>query len=74
MACGKAVIVSREAGFRDYIVDGENGVLVDPTDAKEVVRVCTDLLSDPVVATEMGKRATQFGCQQADWSPLDRLG
>jgi len=54
MACGKPVIVSTEAGFCDYVVDGKNGMLTSPTDAEQIVRACTDLLSDPTAAAEPG--------------------
>jgi phosphatidylinositol alpha-1,6-mannosyltransferase len=73
MACGKPVVVSREAGFRDYVIDGETGLLVDPNRPEEIARACADLLEDPRKSAEMGRRAARFAEQSADWSPLDEL-
>ena len=73
MACGKPVIVSKEAGFRDYVTHGEDGLVVDPRDADAVARACAAVLGDPSVASEMGKRAVRFALQEPDWAPLDEL-
>lgn len=73
MACGKPVIVSKEAGLRDYVVDGETCLLADPTRVDEIARTCADLLGDPARAARMGERAVQFAAMPADWSPLDEL-
>jgi len=73
MACGKPVIVSREAGFHDYVTHGEDGLVVDPRDAHAVAGACEDILSDASIASEMGKRAVRFALSEPDWSPLNEL-
>ena len=73
MACGKPVIVSSEAGFRDFVHDGETGLLVDPKRPDEIERACLDLLRDPTRAAQMGSRAVSFAQRPPDWSPLERL-
>lgn len=73
MACGKPVIVSKHAGFRDYVVDGETGLLADPTRVDEIARTCADILGDPARAARMGERSVQFATMPADWSTLDEL-
>lgn len=35
-ACGVPVLTSRDGGMRDYVVDGENGILVQTHDAKGI--------------------------------------
>jgi phosphatidyl-myo-inositol dimannoside synthase len=35
-ACGVPVLTSRDGGMRDYVVDGENGILVETHDAKGI--------------------------------------
>ena len=45
------------AGARDAVVDGETGLLVDPTDHLAVAAAATQLLADPGRASEMGAAA-----------------
>jgi len=73
MACGKPVIVSKEAGFRDYVTHGEDALLVKPTDLEEVRQACTDLLENPAAAASMGERARGFASRRTDWSPLNEF-
>jgi phosphatidylinositol alpha-1,6-mannosyltransferase len=73
MACGKPVVVSREAGFRDYVIDGDTGLLVDPNRPEEIARACADLLADPAASARMGRRGALFAEKSADWSALDEL-
>jgi phosphatidylinositol alpha-1,6-mannosyltransferase len=73
MACAKPVIVSREAGFRDFVVDGETGLLVNPREPEEVLDACVSVLSEPREAQRMGRRAAEFAAKPADWSALNDL-
>ena len=73
MACGKPVVVSREAGFRDYVVEGETGLLIDPRRPEDIARACEALLNDSTKAASMGRTASVFARQAADWSPLEEL-
>jgi phosphatidylinositol alpha-1,6-mannosyltransferase len=47
MACGKPALVSREAGYRDYVVDGCSSLLIDPNRAQEMGRCAARLASQP---------------------------
>jgi phosphatidyl-myo-inositol dimannoside synthase len=73
MACGKPVIVSTEAGFRDYAVHGKTGLLADPRNPDEILRACAQVLHDPAAAECMGQRGAAFAMQEPDWSPLNEL-
>ncbi len=73
MACQRPVIVSTEAGMKDFVTHGENAMLADPRDADGILHACVDVLSDPATASEMGRRARSFAVQEPDWSPLDQL-
>ena len=73
MACHRPVIVSKEAGFKDFVKHGETGMLVNPRDSEELLRACLDLLTDPVAMAEMGERGASFAIQEPDWGPLDDL-
>lgn len=58
MACGKPVVASKLGGIRDVISSGENGLLVDPSDADEFADAMIMLLKDQQLAERMG----QAGC------------
>jgi trehalose synthase len=56
---GRPVIGSRVGGIQDQIVDGETGVLVDPTDLAGFGRAAAELLGDPRRAEALGHAARE---------------
>ena len=56
---GRPVIGSRVGGIQDQIVNGENGVLVEPEDLEGFGRSAADLLGDPERARELGDAARE---------------
>ncbi|HEV3046099.1 MAG TPA: glycosyltransferase family 4 protein [Solirubrobacteraceae bacterium] len=63
-AFGKPVVAGNVAGPLDAVVDGVNGLLVDPTDALAVADAVTRLLLDRALARRLGRdgaaRASDF--------------
>jgi trehalose synthase len=57
MVKGRAVIASEVGGLRLQIMDGHNGLLVDPVDLDAVRAALARLLDDPVLRQELGERA-----------------
>jgi glycosyltransferase involved in cell wall biosynthesis len=57
MALGKAVIVTDVAGVRDYIRDGETGLIVPPEDPRSLADALRRLLGDPDYAARLGAAA-----------------
>jgi trehalose synthase len=55
----RPVVGSRVGGIQDQIVDGESGILVEPTDLEEFGRAVTELLGDPERAARMGTAARE---------------
>jgi trehalose synthase len=55
----RPVVASAIGGIQDQIVDGESGVLVDPTDLDGFARAAVDLLADPARAEWMGHNARE---------------
>jgi phosphatidylinositol alpha-1,6-mannosyltransferase len=53
-AFGKPVVAGNVAGALDAVVDGETGLLVDPTDHLAVAEAITRLLGDPELARRLG--------------------
>ncbi len=73
MACGKPVIASKEAGIRDIIAHGVNGLLVDPLDPREILHALEAVLSDTCGARSLGEQGRVTACGPTDWSALDSL-
>jgi phosphatidylinositol alpha-1,6-mannosyltransferase len=53
------------AGARDAVVDGESGLLVDPTDHVAVADALAELLSDPSRRRALGRAAAERARQHA---------
>src|SRR5207237_1072689 len=64
-ARGRAIVGGNRAGIPDVVVDGENGLLVDPDDADELADALVRLLSDRPLAERLGDAARRTGEQWA---------
>jgi starch synthase len=76
MACETAVVASRVGGIPEIVVDGETGYLVD-YDPEDLESFTTDLaarveelLSDPELATRMGKAGRRRVLQHFGWPAI----
>lgn len=47
MACGGAVVVGRVTGYDEYIEDGVNALVVDPSDTHQATAAVRQLIQDP---------------------------
>jgi len=56
---GKPVVATTAGGIPNQIIDGENGFLVDPYDFKGCAERIVQLLKEPGLAAEMGKKAKE---------------
>jgi glycosyltransferase involved in cell wall biosynthesis len=59
MALGKAIVVTDTPGVRDYITDGETGVIVAPGDAGAMAAAVQRLIDDPESRRHLGSRARE---------------
>jgi len=57
MAAGAAVVASRVGGLAKMVVDGRNGLLVDPSDIAGWTAALDTLLGDPARARRLGTQA-----------------
>jgi starch synthase len=76
MACETAVVGSNVGGIPEIVVDGETGYLID-FDPEHVESFTTalatridELLSDPTLATKMGKAGRQRVLRQFGWPAI----
>ncbi|HEY9713077.1 MAG TPA: glycosyltransferase family 4 protein, partial [Chroococcales cyanobacterium] len=63
MSCGRAVIGTSAGGTREYMIDGESGIIVPPRDEKALADAMISLLSDDGerqrIATNARKRVLE---------------
>jgi glycosyltransferase involved in cell wall biosynthesis len=60
MAAGKAIICSKTHGQVDAIVDGETGLLVEPSNPEALRNAILDLWNHPEKASAIGKKAQDY--------------
>ena len=61
-ACrGRAIVGGNRAGIPDVVVDGENGLLVDPDDVRGLADALVRILADREVAARLGAAARRTG-------------
>ena len=56
-AFGKTAIVSNIGGPKEFVVDGQSGILVNPFDPKEIANAITYLVENERIAYRMGLKA-----------------
>lgn len=56
MSAGKAVVATCAGGVADYVQEGENGMLVEPSNVADLQRAMQHLLDHPDEAKQMGLR------------------
>ncbi len=59
MACGTPVVAVNQGGFRENVIDGENGLLV-PADAESIAEAIKYFFSNPRHASDMGATGREF--------------
>jgi len=52
---GKPVIAGRSGGVADAVVDGLNGLMVDPSSSHEIITAVSRLLDDPALSQQLGQ-------------------
>lgn len=59
MSTGKPVVVSDIPGVREVIEDGREGLLADPMNPQDLAQKISQLLEDPTLRREMGRRGRE---------------
>lgn len=59
MSYGKAIIATRTTSTKDYIEDGQTGILVSPYDVEEMRSAIVYLSTHPEIVKNMGRRARE---------------
>jgi glycosyltransferase involved in cell wall biosynthesis len=72
MACGTPVVGVAEGGVCETILHGETGWLVE-RDPRKFAECIQNMLDQPDVASEMGRKGRDWVCQQWNWEKSNRI-
>jgi mannosylfructose-phosphate synthase len=70
MACGSPVVASKLGGIKSVISSGENGLLIDPSDAEEFADAISMLLKDRNLAQSMGEKGNDTIREYFSWEAI----
>ena len=70
MSTGLPCIATRVGGVPEWVVDGENGLLIPPGSPEELSRAILSLAADPRLRERLGARARETVLERADWGRL----
>ena len=63
-------IATRVGGVPEWIVDGENGLLIPPGDPEALSRAILTLAADPLLRRRLGAKARETVREKGDWGRL----
>ena len=66
MACGTPVVAIREGGYRETVVDGVTGLLVEP-DPSAIAAAILEITRNPALASQLGERGRERVRQCWTW-------
>jgi glycosyltransferase involved in cell wall biosynthesis len=70
MASGLPCIATSVGGIPEWIMDGENGILIPPGSPQAVADALLYLAADPALRTKFGKRARASVVERGRWDTL----
>jgi glycosyltransferase involved in cell wall biosynthesis len=73
MVCGKPVVASAIGGIPDVVLDGESGLLVEPSNVSALREALRTLLLDPARRAQMGIVGRQHACKFTVGVVADRI-
>ncbi len=59
MSIGRPVITTDWPGCRDAVIDGENGILVEPKNEEQLAEKIIELIKNPALVEQMSQRAQE---------------
>ena len=73
MAAGKALVVTNTGGLPEQVIDGQNGVIVEPQDSKTLAEAIKKLLLDENLLKRMSSESTRLGKEEKSWEASTAL-
>ena len=71
-ACGIPVIAGNSGGAPDAVKVGHTGYVVDGTNPKEIAEIAIKLLTQPVLAKQLGAHGREWAVSQWSWKIWSR--
>jgi len=71
MAVGRAVITTDVPGCRDTVIDGRNGILVEPRDSRALAEAMRAFIDKPDLIAQMGRESRAISERLFDGSSFD---
>lgn len=72
MACGKPVVATDSGAVQDMVIHGHNGFLVKPHDWQNLAQYILQVLNDPDLASNMGKRSRRKAVEEFSYEVIGR--
>jgi phosphatidyl-myo-inositol dimannoside synthase len=66
-ACKKSVIGGRSGGVSDAVIDGYNGLLVDPEDEQDIAKVISNILINTEMREKLAENGYKRVIQELTW-------
>jgi len=66
-AHGKPVVAGKSGGVADAVIDGETGLLVDPSQPHEIADAIVRLMADPALARQLGENGRKRVEKELNW-------
>ena len=70
MACGQPVVASKFGGIRNTIVNGEDGLLVDPKNPREFADAMIKLINDKAYKQKLAAAAYKKIQEEYSWEAI----
>ena len=70
MACGRPVVASKFGGIRNVIINGENGILVDPSKPHEFAEAILKLIKNKELSEKIGMQAYKTCQEEFSWEAI----
>ena len=70
MSSGKPIVASRVGGIPEVIVDGENGLLVEPGNVNQIADALLHLLADSSIRKKIGIANRNIIMEKFDWKKI----
>lgn len=69
---GLPIVVSRLEGLQEAVIDGENGIFAEPSDANDFAQKITELLADDARRQAFGASSARYTAEHFGWTKLSQ--
>ena len=66
-ACGRPIVATKVGGIPEVVLDGENGILIEPRNPEQLVNAIGQLLDHPELCQRMGEAGRRRVIENYSW-------